>query len=501
MQPSGPLIRSNSMLNEWTGLGPELFVRLDRDLPEPLGSQLQAALREAIRTGQLRLGDRLPSSRTLAHQLGVSRGLVVECYEQLEAEGYLNTLPGSATRVAEGTQRPLGPADRPVPPPRLAVDFRPGVPDLTSFPMRDWLWAIVEAGRGMPTAALGYGDARGSRELREVLAAYMRRVRAAAADPERMVVCSGFAQGINLILNALAHDGLTQLGLEDPGDRDNEAIARRAGLEPVPVPIDDEGVDVDALSATGVRAVLLTPAHQTPTGGVLAAGRRQALVAWAAQRDAIVIEDDYDAEFRYDRQPVGSLQGLAPDRVVSIGSASKALAPALRLAWIGCPPRVVESIACEKELADRGSPGLDQLALAKMMRSGRYDRHLRRMRSSYAARRGALVRAIARWAPDVELRGLAAGFHAVAHLPDALDEQTIIATARDRSIGLYGMSRYRSNGATRPTQLVLGFGNLNERSIEQGIAAIGDLLTTPRGAGRQGLRDLAAQAKTANLCV
>jgi GntR family transcriptional regulator/MocR family aminotransferase len=456
----------------------ELLLRLDRDRPEPLGAQLQRELREAIRSGRLRSGDRLPSSRALARELGVSRGLVLECYDQLTAEGYLSTRAGSSTRVAARASSSREPAPPPAPPPRLAVDFRYGVPDLTSFPLRDWLWALGEAGRAAPTADADYGDAHGSRRLREVLAAYLRRVRGAAAEPELLVVCSGFAQGINLALAALAGvgAGVGRVVIEDPGDRDLDALARRAGLEPVPVPVDDRGVDVDALAATGARAVILTPAHQVPTGIVLAPERRQQLVAWAERTDAYVVEDDYDAEFRYDRQPVGALQGLAPDRVIGLGTVSKSLAPALRLGWVACPPRLVEAVAEEKRLADRGTPTLDQLGLARLIESGRFDRHLRRMRAVYVARRGALVAALAEHAPDAELTGLAAGFHAVVRLPQPLDEPTVVAGARARGVGLYGMSAYRADGGTRPPQLVLGFGNLTEGAIARGIATVADLL-------------------------
>jgi GntR family transcriptional regulator/MocR family aminotransferase len=459
----------------------ELLLRLDRERPEPLGAQLQRELREAIRSGRLRGGDRLPSSRALARELGVSRGLVLECYDQLTAEGYLSARPGSATRVAARASTRATPATPAAPATeRLAVDFRYGVPDLTSFPLRDWLWALGEAGRAAPTADADYGEARGSRRLREVLAAYLRRVRGAAAEPELLVVCSGFAQGINLALAALsragAGPGVGRVAVEDPGDRDLDALARRAGLEPVPVPVDDRGVDVGALAATGARAVILTPAHQVPTGMVLAPERRQQLVEWAERTDAYVVEDDYDAEFRYDRQPVGALQGLAPDRVIGLGTVSKSLAPALRLGWVACPPRLVDTVASEKRLADRGTPTLDQLGLARLIESGRFDRHLRRMRAIYIARRAALVASLAEHAPATELTGLAAGFHAVVRLPEPLDEPTVVAGARARGVGLYGMSAYRADGATRPAGLVLGFGNLTEGAIARGIATVADLL-------------------------
>jgi GntR family transcriptional regulator/MocR family aminotransferase len=470
------VIRSGFVPVEWTGLGPEVLLRLDRGRPDPLGLQLQGELRDAIRSGRLAPGERLPSSRLLARSLGVSRGLVTECYQQLEAEGYLAPRPGSATRVAAGpvaSPVPARPAGRS---PRLLADFRPAVPDLASFPMRDWLWALGEAGRQAPVAAAGYGDARGAAELREVLAAYLRRVRGAAADPEYLVICSGFTQAVNLLLRVLARDGIRQVAVEDPGDRDNDVIAERAGLRAVPIPVDDQGADAAALAASGARAVILTPAHQTPTGVVLAPQRRHDLIAWAAATNSVLIEDDYDAEFRYDRQPVGSLQGLAPDRVAAVGSVSKSLAPFLRLGWIACPPQLADAVAREKAIADRGSPGLDQLALARLIAAGRYDKHLRRMRASYAARRAALAGALAQHAPDVPLTGLSAGFHAVAHLPPAASEQAVVTAARRRSIGLVGMSHYRFDRAVDPPQIVLGFGNLSEHTIRQGIAAIGDLL-------------------------
>jgi len=462
---------------EWSGLGPELLLPLDRDRAEPLRSQLERGLREAIRTGRLQVEERLPSSRELARALGVSRGLVQECYGQLQAEGYLITRVGSATRVAAGGGAPPASPSPARTSPRPDVDFLPAVPDLGSFPRGDWLWAQRETCRDAPTAAFNYGDPRGSPVLREVLAGYLRRVRGAAAQPERMLLCTGFSQGLNLVLRVLARTGLRRVAFEDPGYDDTIALtAAWTGVEAVPVPVDDRGIDVDALAATGVRAVVLTPAHQWPTGVVLSPERRQALVAWAARHDATIVEDDYDAEFRYDREPVGALQGLAPDRVVSLGTVSKSLAPTLRIGWILCPPSLAEAVAEEKMRNDRGSPGLDHLVLATLIESGRYDRHLRRMRGVYAQRRDALVDALTRHAPDVRLTGLAAGFHAVAHLPDPVGEQAVVAAARARSVGLYGMSGSRSNRATTPPQLVLGFGNLNERAIQAGIATVADLL-------------------------
>ncbi|MEU6145741.1 PLP-dependent aminotransferase family protein [Streptomyces sp. NPDC047081] len=463
---------------QWAGLSPELLLTVDRDSGDRLCAQLERQLRDAIRTGRLQAGERLPSSRELARLLGLSRGLVQDCYAQLQAEGYLVTRVGSATRVAECAQVPESPAP-PAPDPRsrLIADFRHGVPDLTSFPMADWLWATREAARAMPTSELDYGDPRGSSALREVVAGYLRRVRGAAADPARTVICSGYAQGLHLALRSLARAGVRVVAYEDPGGPDTAtAAAEAAGLTAVPVPVDELGVDVRALDASGARAVIVSPAHQWPTGVVLAPDRRHALIDWTGRRDAYVIEDDYDAEFRYDREPVGTLQGLAADRVISIGTVSKSLAPALRLGWLLCPPALTTPLTDLKRIADRGSPTLDQLALAHLIESGRYDRHLRRMRSVYATRRTALLSALTQHAPAVSLSGLAAGFHAVAHLPHDTDEQTVVRQSRIRGVALYGMSACRASGATSPPQLVLGFGNVTERAIGEGIAAVADLL-------------------------
>jgi len=463
---------------EWAGLGPELLLALDRERDEPLRVQLERELREAIRSGRLAAGERLPSSRALAAELGLSRGLVLECYGQLQAEGFLTSRSGSATRVASNARGPSAlPEPAPAAPaPRLAVDFRAGVPDLTSFPRRDWAWALREACRDATSAELGYGDPRGLEALRGVLAGYLRRVRGAVADAEQVVLCSGFAQGINLVLRSLALAGIRRVAIEDPGDNDYLEICARLGMQAVPVAIDERGIDVDALASSGVRAVILTPTHQFPTGTALAPERRQALVSWAIEQDAMIVEDDYDAEFRYDRDPVGALQGLAPRHVALIGTVSKSLAPSLRLGWVVCPAALLEAVTEEKRLSDRGSPGLEQLALARLIESGRFDRHLRHMRRVYAARRDTLLAALRERAPGVPLQGLAAGFHAVAQLRDDADETSIVAEARARSIGLYGMSMYRPSGLTGPPALVLGFGNLTEPAIERGIATIADLL-------------------------
>jgi GntR family transcriptional regulator / MocR family aminotransferase len=490
------LVRSDFMAIEWSGLSPGLLVRLDRSASQPLRGQLEASLREAIRGGRLRAGERLPSSRELARELGVSRGMVQDCYGQLLAEGYLTSHTGSATRVADisgqqaGDQPVPGPAAvAPLPPrhspePPLIADFEHGVPDLSSFPRTDWAWAVKQACTQAASADLGYGDPRGSSVLREVLAGYLRRVRAAAASPGRMIISTGFAQGLNLVLHALAREGaVTCVAFEDPGygsaqvDETVRAVLAM-GIDVAYVPVDEQGLVVSELAASGAQAVVVTPAHQSPTGVVLSPARRHALTDWARRAGGYVIEDDYDSEFRYDKEPVGALQGLAPDRVFLLGTASKALAPAVRLGWVHAPAPLASAVAAEKEMSDRGSCMLDQLALATLLTTGRYDRHLRRMRTVYAARRTALTDAFARHVPRTQLSGLAAGFHAVAPLPPGSDEAAVIVAARDRRVGLHGIGDYRGNpDAAAPPALVMGFGNVRERTIEPAIAAIADLLS------------------------
>jgi GntR family transcriptional regulator/MocR family aminotransferase len=470
------------MAVEWSTSAAPVLLELDRQSTTPLGAQLESQLRDAIRAGRLAGGERIPSTRAVATQLGVSRGLVQDCYAQLLAEGYLVAQRGSATRVAELPRTTRSDAALPASTqPRLVVGFPSGVPDLGMVPRQDWAWAIREATRVLPNALFDYGDAAGDPELRSVLAAYLRRVRAADARPDDIVVCAGFAQGIALAAAALAAEGVTALAHEDPGSGGTiRAAARAASGDAVPVPVDEEGIDVETLRATGVRAVVLTPAHQWPTGVALSPQRRHQLLEWADEVDGIIIEDEYDAEFRYDREPVGSMQGLAPERVVSIGTVSKSLAPGIRIGWLIVPTRLADQIIAAKGVMDRGNPALDQRALALLMSSGRYDRHLRRMRTEYAHRRDVLERALRKHAPGLRVSGLAAGFHAVVELPQGTDELAFVAAAGERGLGLGAMSRYSSSGDASNPRLVLGFGNTPADQIEQGIEMLGQLLRKPR---------------------
>jgi len=450
--------------------GPELLVELDRAARGSLRSQLEDGLREAVRTGRLPAHARLPATRALASDLGISRRLVVDAYAQLLAEGYLVARRGAGTFVADGAGAASAPS---VEPSRRApaFDFFPGNPDLATFPRRAWLRALRETLREAPDRAFGYPDPRGAGELRRALSEHLRRVRGVVADPRSIVVCGGAAQGFALLARAISG---ARIAVEDPGLPLHRAILSAHGALLVALPVDGDGARVQELAGLGgsgrpIDAVLVTPAHQSPTGVGLASSRRAALLAWAAETDGLIIEDDYDAEYRYDRAPLGAMQGLAPDRVVYMGTVSKTLAPALRLGWLVLPPRLVEPVITQKVLLDHGCPTIEQLALARLFESGAYDRHLRRARRRYQARRDALVRSVARHLPDARVTGLAAGLHAIVRLAEPVDGIELVRAAARNSVGVYPLGYGYMEVKPIHDGLVLGYANLAEPAIEEGI--------------------------------
>ena len=452
--------------------GPDLLVALDRDSSEPLHEQLERRLREQVRSGRLAPGSRLPSSRALASELGVSRGVVLESYAQLTAEGYLTASQGAPTRVAltPSTERPPLPATSLAQ--RHAYDFNPGLPDLASFPRDAWLRAVRSALRGAPFDVLRHGDPRGAPELRNELMAYLGRVRGAAPEPEHTIVCTGFTQGYSVLCQTLRDRGLERIAVEDPGWARHRLVAERAGLEPVGIPVDHDGIEVAALERSGCEAVVLTPAHQFPTGVVLASERRAALLEWAEGADALIVEDDYDSELRYDRVPVGALQGLAPERVCFIGSASKRLAPGLRVGWMLSPSWLTGELTYQKAVADGGSTAIEQLALADFIARGELDRHLRRMRLRYRARRETLVASLPEPLPEVRISGAAAGLYALLLLPEGSDEHACVTAAARSGVGLEGLGAHRMDPTRGLPGLVLGYANISEPGIEQGLATL-----------------------------
>ncbi|MGH4034703.1 PLP-dependent aminotransferase family protein [Actinomycetota bacterium Odt1-20B] len=456
-------------------------------------SALITALRDAVRAGRLAPGTRLPPYRTLAADLGLARNTVADAYAELVAEGWLTARQGSGTRVAHRAAPP-----KPVRVPQSAPtdtssvpahNLRQGRPDAASFPRTAWLAAARRALGAAPNEAFGPGDPRGRIELRRALADYLARARGVRAEPGRIVICSGFAHALRLLFGQ-GTGGVVRgpspssrprssrgypIAVESYGLGFHRSLLATAGVRTVPLGIDKHGARVGELAgaAPRVRAALLTPAHQFPTGGPLHPERRAAVVDWAVARGGLVLEDDYDGEFRYDREPVGAVQGLGPEHVVYIGSVSKSLSPAVRLGWMVLPEHLVGPVLDAKGEREAWASVLDQLTLAEFLASGRYDRHVRRMRQHYRRRRDRLVAALAEHAPHITVTGIAAGLHAVLHLP-AGTEQSAAKAAAWHGVALDPLAEFRHPEATTPHRdgLVVGYATPAEHAYGAALDAL-----------------------------
>jgi len=466
-----------------SGFPADLYVELDRSQPRGLRSQLEHGLRQAITRGSLPPGTLLPPSRVLAAELDVSRSLVVGAYEQLTIEGYLQARQGSGTRVrAQGTEGSRGaraPETAPYFPVHVGPDGklpRSGLPDPALFPRNQWLRHYRDMLRELPGDGLLYPPPRGTRELRAALAAYLGRVRGVRAVPEEIVICGGFSQGLGLLCRVLRERGVTRIAVEDPSFLFHRVLIRAAGLEPVAVPVDERGMRTSLLAGLDVGAVLLSPAHSYPSGVVLSADRRVELLGWAREAGALVIEDDYDAELRYDRTPVAALQGLDPRRVVYGGTASKVLSPALRLGWLVAPPELASEVIRAKCFEDYSAEALGQLTLARFIDSGGLARHLRRVRPVYRARRDSLLAALAAHAPGITPQGEAAGLHLLLRLPAGLDPDAVSATAATHGIMLEKTAWHWADPDTAPPALLIGYGPVPEEDLVRGIKSLGALI-------------------------
>ncbi len=444
-----------------------------------LRAGIEHSLREAIRAGRLPPGTALPSSRSLSGDLRVARGTVSAAYSQLAAEGYLDVRQGAPARVR--WQPPLLPRARPAQ--RAAScrwDFRPGRPDSSSFPRQAWTQAHRQVMAHAPDEIFEYGDPRGSTQLRQVLAGYLGRARGVDTDPERLLICNGFTQALTLICDALRAAGITSLAVEDPSAPRYRQLAEAAGLTVIPVPCDQDGLRTDNLAASRARAALVTPAHQYPLGATMSAARRIALVEWARRRQALIIEDDYDGEFRYDRQPVAALQHLDPDHVIYVGTASKSLAPGLRLGWLSPPAALHAPLSAAKDQLDRGTSTLDQLTFAELIATGAFDRHVRRMRARYRRRRDELGQALASTHPAIRLAGISAGLHATIYLPEHQpSEQQIRTRAARASIALHTLGSYWHNPPQpRPQAIIIGYATPASHAYQPALRALTEVLTT-----------------------
>ncbi|MFE9257636.1 PLP-dependent aminotransferase family protein [Streptomyces sp. NPDC006879] len=458
---------------------------------------LAEQLRSAIADGRLQVGSRLPATRVLAEELHISRGVVTEAYRRLAEDGQMagrgragtvvlaapaaGARPGTPANGGAGEATSSFPEEPFSGPVRdgvveelrthpCRIDLSPGVPDLAAFPRAAWLRAERSLLATLPSEALGYADAQGTLELRRAVAGWLARNRGIRAEPAEVCIVAGVAQGLALLAQVLRTESVHSVAVEDPGSLGTRQQLERGGLETVAVPVDGAGIRVDALRGSGAPAVLLTPAHQFPTGVVLDGARRRDLLGWAAG-GGLVIEDDYDAEHRYDRPAVPALRSLLPDGVCYAGSVSKLLAPALRIGWVLAPRRYARALLSAKRYADLGNPVLAQLVLARLMDSGELERHLRLVRKRHQRRRDAMLRALARHLPGATVHGAAAGLHLTVTFATSFDDTELAAAALKDGVKVHPLSWHRLHKG--PPGLVLGYAAGSPGEIEEGVAALG----------------------------
>ncbi|WP_433797487.1 PLP-dependent aminotransferase family protein [Actinoplanes sp. CA-252034] len=495
-----------------------LQLRAEEAPAKGLTAWLTEGLRAAVTAGRLSPGSRLPATRLLAGELGVSRGVVVQAYQRLVDEGLAAARTGSGTvitgRGAARAPRPAGDRRRALDELRLPIstadgidiDLSPGVPDLSAFPRAAWLRAERAVLDRVTAADLRYGDPGGTPRLRAALVGWLARTRGVRCEADDIVVTAGVAQGLALLAQVLRARGVDALAVEDPGSRGAADQLAFWGMRQVGVPVDEHGMRVGELAGAGVEAVLLTPAHQFPTGVVLSPERRRRLLAWATGRPTagggttaategpaddemtestegptgggLVIEDDYDAEHRYDRAPVAALQGSAPDRVAYLGSVSKSLAPAMRTGWLIAPRGMQAELLAVKHASDLGNPALPQLVLAQLLSSGDHDRHLRAVRARQRTRRDALLAGLRAHLPEARVAGVAAGLHVLVLLPGTADDTVLADRVAATGVQVHPLSWHRRRPG--PPGLVIGYAAHPPDRLAEAAARIGRALSPPR---------------------
>jgi GntR family transcriptional regulator/MocR family aminotransferase len=465
----------------------------------PLFRQVYLGLRQAILSGILRSGDRLPSTRELAEKLQVSRTVVLLAYDQLLAEGFITGRHGSGTYVSKGlnlerrkqsapaarlhlsrfghyaeeTVSPVAHSLRLSPP--LRYDFAYGRTDTDIFPLAAWRRILLRNERRAVLRDLDYGPAAGNQNLQEAIAAHVRKSRAVVCGPSQVIIVNGAQQAIDLVVRVLLGRG-DRVAIEDPQYRGARHALLAAEARLFPVPVDNDGVMTGKLPDR-TRAAFVTPSHQLPTGAILTLSRRLELLAWARRQNAVIVEDDYDGEFRYEGQPLESLQGLDPEgRVIYIGTFSRTIFPSLRIGYLIAPKSLVPAISAAKWLCDRHTGTLEQRTLAEFISSGMYERHLHQVRKRNTSRRTALLEAIAKYIGNrVEITGEGAGAHIVLWPNWRLDEETIIRKAAAQNVSIYGIAPYFLRTPTR-AGFMIGYSRMKEADIREGIKRLGDVL-------------------------
>jgi GntR family transcriptional regulator / MocR family aminotransferase len=477
----------------------QLVIPLSRT-GEPLFQQVYRGLRQAILSGTFRAADRLPSTRDLAQELRISRTVVLLAYDQLVAEGFAAGRGGSGTYVSAGlgaarprTQEKSArlqlsrygeaaadvassvdfPGRRAIP---LRYDFAyGGRGDVETFPFEMWRRILLRHARTAPIRELDYGAAAGSLALREAISIHVRRARAVLCDSSQVIVVNGSQQALDLIARVLIEPG-APVAIEDPQYQGTREIFRTAGARLQPVPVDRDGLNPAELPKNA-RVAFVTPSHQFPTGAILPLARRLALLGWARRQDGVIVEDDYDGEFRYEGQPLESLQGLDTEgRVIYLGTFSRTIFSALRIGYLIAPKSLVPAFTAAKWLCDRHTATLEQETLAEFIATGMYERHLRRIRRRNTAHREALLDAIHKYLGErVEVSGDGAGTHVVLWPKKRIPENKVIEKAASKEVGVYGISRYY---LARPTKsaLMLGYSRMNPEKIREGIRRLSEVL-------------------------
>jgi GntR family transcriptional regulator / MocR family aminotransferase len=466
---------------------------------EPLFRQVYRGVRQAILSGALDANDRLPSTRDLGEQLGISRTVILLAYDQLLAEGFVAGRGGSGTYVAEGLGKSAGrgksrgatlrvsrfgaaaavavsSVDSPRrPPKRFRYDFVYGRSDLETFPFEMWRRLLARHARKASVRQFDYGSAPGSLDLREAICVHLRRARAVVCDPEDVIIVNGSQQALDLVVRVLVERG-DRVAIEDPHYNGTREALRAAGARLQPVPVDRDGLDTAQLPKRASVA-FVTPSHQFPTGAILSLSRRLALLEWARRQNAVIVEDDYDGEFQYEGRPLESLQGLDREgRIVYIGTFSRTVFPALRIGYLIPPKSLVPAFTAAKWLNDLHSATLEQQTLAEFIGEGMYERHLRRLRRRNTARRAALLEAFREFLGGrMEVTGDGAGAHVVLWLKEGMEEEAVIARAAERGVCVYGIAHCFLRRPSR-AGLMLGYARMNEREIREGVRLLGEVI-------------------------
>jgi GntR family transcriptional regulator / MocR family aminotransferase len=461
----------------------DLLLLVDRSRPAPVSRQLEEQVRNAIQSGAFAAGEQLPSTRVLAQDIGVSRGVIVRVYGQLAAEGYLSLRQGAAPTVRAAVRFDPQTASPPSVGPRLLYNLRPHLPEVATFPRRAWLRAVRESMEQARSADLTYGDEAGLWELRVEVAHYLSRARGVLAHPERTLITAGSTHALSLVSRVLARRGQETMAFENPSHYILRAVASHGGQTVVPAAVDERGIVPDTIG--DAAAVCISPAHQFPTGVALTPERRTALIEWAQEGDAWIFEDDYDAEFRYDRAPIGALQGLAPERVIYVGSTGKTFAPGLRLGWAVLPPDLVDDVSQELLNSMLHVSGFDQLAFANFLHRGDFDRHLRRMRQVYRARRNLVVSLLRALLPQHRVRGIAAGLHVVLEMSSPAAAAAVQAEAEEAGTLVETIEQHSFADYAGPAGLLIGYGGLPEPSLEAAIRGLATIVRAASVGNRQ----------------